>query len=211
MRAIRRSVALVVVICAASGGQVSAQQRTGLMGGVSLGAGALNVSGTASDPAAELVGEAGDQGVDTGFNMYLGFSTSPRTAVLIDLALVGLAEGVVVDGEVRVGANRITFPSATSSHTSLVLAGALQYWPTSKVWLRGGLGVGTLDRDLVVEAVDLTVTLNKGTGFATLVATGVDFWRRGNFAMDAQFHYAFLALNGLRIHAPTGQVGFTWY
>lgn len=207
----RSCVPLVLVMLAAAGGRADAQERAGLMGGFSLGGGTLRFGGASTDPAVELVSEGGDGKVDAGVNLYVGFSTSPRTAVLFEIAVVGLANDHEVEGEVRVGANRVTFPVSTSSLTSVVFAGAFQYSMTSKVWVRGGIGTGDLNRDLVVEPADLSVTLTKSLGFAMLGATGVELWRRGNFAMDAQFHFTWLALEGLRIHAPSGQVGFTWY
>ena len=211
MTATRWSVPMVLVVFALGGSRADAQERSGLMGGLSLGGGALDFSGASSDPAVELVSEGGDQGFGTGFNLYLGASTSPRTAILFEVAFIDQEEDVVVDGEVRVGANRVTFPAGASTQTAIVFAGALQYWLTSRVWVRGGFGAGVLDRDLVIAAADLSITLTKSLGFATLAAAGVEFWRRGNFAMDAQFHFTSFGLEGLRINAPSGQVGFTWY
>jgi hypothetical protein len=200
-----------MVIFVVSGGRADAQERRGLMGGFSLGGGAVNVSGASADPATQLVTEGGGQGAHVGANLFIGVSTSPRTAVLFEVAIAGVAEDAVVDGEVRVGTDRVTFPMTSSSLTSSVFGGAVQYWLTSRVWVRGGLGAGYIDRDLLIGPADLTVTLSKSLGFATMGAAGVDIWRRGNFAIDGQFHFTWLALEGVRIQAPTGQVGLTWY
>lgn len=200
----------VVTLMATTNGEARAQERAGLMGGISFGAGTVDFSGTSSDPAVGIIRQDGAHRVDLGLNMYLGAVANRRTALLFEVSLAN-SRTDSVDGEVRVGPRRVTFASSTSSLTSLVLAGAAQYWLTSNVWIRGGFGGGYLDRDLAIEDADLTITLEKGTGFAVLAAAGIDLWRRANFALDTEFHFTTFSLEGLRINAPTVQVGFTWY
>jgi len=156
---------LIVALMAIGIGEATAQERSGLMGGLSLGAGSLGFGGMSSDPAVGIVRQGGDQRLDLAVNMYLGAISSPRTALLFEVATSG-SRTDSVDGEVRVGPRRVTFASSTSSLTSIVFAGAGQYWLTSNMWLRGGLGVGFLDRNLAIEAANLTLTLDKGRGFA---------------------------------------------
>jgi hypothetical protein len=62
---------LVIALMAASGGRAAAQERSGLMGGFSLGAGTLDFRGVSSDPAVGLVRQADGQ-VDIGGNLSLG-------------------------------------------------------------------------------------------------------------------------------------------
>jgi hypothetical protein len=42
-------------------------------------------------------------------------------------------------------------------------------------------------------------------------AAGIDVWRRGNFAVDAQFHVTSVALRGLWVNSPTMRAGLTWH
>jgi hypothetical protein len=200
---------LVIALMAASGGRAAAQERSGLMGGFSLGAGTLDFRGVSSDPAVGLVRQADGQ-VDIGGNLSLGAVTSPRTALLFELSLTS-SRTSSVEGEIRVGSNRVTFPASEDSYTALVTAGALQFWLAPNLWVRTGFGAGVLDRDVTITDADLTITLDKGTGLAILAAAGVDVWRRGAFSLDAQIHFTSFALKGLRVNAPSVQVGFTWY
>jgi hypothetical protein len=192
------------------GGEAAAQTRAGLMGGASLGLGSLAFSGTSPDPAVNIVYRGDDPSIDLAVNLYLGGRLNPRTALLFELAL-GAGGTDAVNGDLRVGSRRITFAGSETTNTALVYAGAVQYWVLSKFWVRGGLGVGLLDSDIFIESVDLTITLDKGAGFAVLGAAGVDLARMGNFALDAQFHVTSFSIEGLRTTAPTVQVGFTWH
>jgi hypothetical protein len=196
---------------ATTGGAAVAQERSGLMGGVSLGAGTIGFSGATTDPALGIVRQNRDQALGFAMDMYLGEVISPRSALLFDIALPSGATGSSADGEVRVGPRRVTFESSKDTQTSLVMTGAAQFWLTSRVWLRGGLGVGYLHRDLEIDSADLTITLEKGTGVAVLTAAGIEIGRWANSAVNAEFHFTTFALQGLRINAPTVQVGLAWY
>lgn len=204
-----RCLLLTAVFLPAACSDLFAQDRAGLIGGISLGGGTINLSGGTSDPSVDFVRQGGDSGLGAGANLYLGGMTSQRSALLFELAITTAATESV-DGEVRVGARRVTFGSADSSLSSLVMAGAAQYWVMSNVWVRGGLGVGVIDRDLVIESSDLTITLDQGNGVAVLAGAGVEVWRHTNFAVDTQVHYTTFALKGLRVHAPSVHVGLTW-
>lgn len=200
---------LVIALMAASGGRAAAQERSGLMGGFSLGAGTLGFRGASSDPTIGLIRQA-DAQVDLGGNLTLGAVTSPRTALLFEVSLTS-ARTSSVEGEIRIGANRVTFAGSEDSYTAMVPAGAVQFWLAPNVWVRTGLGVGLLHRDVMISDADLAITLEKGTGLAILAGAGVDVWRRGAFSLDAQVHFTSFAVKGLRVNAPSVHVGFTWY
>lgn len=200
---------LAALLLAAACGDVFAQERSGLIGGVSLGGGTLNLRGSSDAPTVGFVSQGGDSGLGPGFNLYLGGMTGSRAALLFEMALTTV-DTEAVDGEVRLGPQRVTFGSADSSLSPIVMAGAAQYWVRPNIWVRGGLGVGLLDRDLFIESSDLTITLDQGNGVALLGAAGVEVWRRGNFALDTQFHFTTFALKGLRVHSPSVQIGLTW-
>lgn len=206
---------LTAVLAMTVAAESRAQQRSGLVGGISLGAGALGLHGRAGDdPAIELIRQADDQVPVMGFDVHLGAMVGPRTAVLF--AMTGdldLGSESDLDAEVRVGERAIAFSSSTTSLGSGVFAGALQHWLTSNIWVRGGLGVGFLTRDFTLgsDASYLMLTLDRGYGLAVLAATGVELRRWGNFAVDLEFHLTAVGLNGLGIYAPTVQVGCNWY
>jgi len=64
---------------------------------------------------------------------------------------------------------------------------------------------------MALETGGTVVTLEKEGGLAVLAAAGFELAQRGNFALDTQFHFTWIYLNGLHINAPTFQVGFTWH
>jgi hypothetical protein len=193
-------------------GEASAQQRSGLVGGFSLGGGVLALGGSSTDPVVGIIqddeGTVGAVAVD----LHLGFMVRPRVAFLFEGAAAGdQPKTSLAAGQVTVGSRQVTFNSSTTSLMSMVLAGAIQYWITERVWVRGGVGAGWLHRDLVIDAQQLSITLEKSAAPTTLVAAGADVWRRANFALDLEFHFTTFAKDGLRISAPTMQVGFQWY
>ena len=207
--------ALAVAAFITSAGDAWAQQRSGLVGGVSLGGGVLGLHGTTDgDPAVALVRQEDDRVPVTGFDVHLGRMVSATTAVLFVMSAdydPGSESDLNV--EVRVGGRQVTFNSSTTSLGSGVFAGVVQHWLTSNIWVRGGLGVGFLTRDFTLgtDASYLTITLDRGFGPAILAGAGVDVWRRTNFAADVEFHLTAVGLKGVGIYAPTVQVGFNWY
>jgi hypothetical protein len=202
--AVWRKALVVVAFLAATSGESLAQEYSGLIGGFSVGAGSMRIGGTSADPSVRIIQQERNRPVGLGFNLY-------RNAFLLGVALTELGTSVSQEGEVRVGSRRVTFDSAASSQMLGVVAGAFQHWLTPSVWVRGGVGAGYLDRDLRIDPAGLTITLDKDTGVAVLAATGVDLRRQGTFALSLELHLTAVAVEGLRITAPTVQAGFTWH
>jgi hypothetical protein len=118
-----------------------------------------------------------------------------------------------IDGELRVDDRRVTFATTTSTQTAFVYSGAYQQKLTSRLWVRGGLGVGTFEREIVLDDADLTLNLSKGQGLAFVAAAGVklpSLWSHPREVTDLQVHYLTYVIKGMRVHAPTVQIGFTW-
>jgi hypothetical protein len=139
---------------------------------------------------------------------------SEKTAIMLVVALdsgVGTTyrEGV----ELGVGDVVVAFPSSETSLWSGVMGGAVQRWLTSRVWVRGGVGAGYLQRDFVLgsDADYLTLTLDRGYAVAVLAGAGADIYRRSNFAIGAEFRFSAFSLSGVGVYAPNLQVGFNWY
>jgi hypothetical protein len=86
----------------------------------------------------------------------------------------------------------------------------LQFWVTPRVWVRGGLGAGSLSRTLYLpDSVDLA--LDKGYGFAVLGAAGVDVGQPEHGAVDVQVQFTTFSVGGIRVNAPTLQVGVSFW
>jgi hypothetical protein len=205
-----RTVLMSASVLAAAAAPVLAQDRAGLMGGISFGGGTVHVRGTSDDPALAIVRRAGNRQADFALNMYIGGRMRRDLSLVLEIAFAS-AGTPSTSGEVRLGANRATFTASAASQTSNVFAGGLQYWVAERVWLRGGIGIGSMDTTLLLDDAGLTITLDRGTGAAVLAAAGVDVWRRGNFAVDVQVHLTSLSLANVWITSPSAHVGFTWH
>jgi len=211
-RLLRLLLAIALVMLARDG---QAQQPSGLVGGMSVGAGLLGLHGTLNgDPSVALLRQGETRVSIMGFDAHLGGMVGRKTALLFVMTGdfdPGSASDL--DVLVRVGDRLVTFNSGTTSLGSGVFAGAVQQWLTSRVWVRGGVGAGFLTRDFTLgtDASYLTVTLDRGFGPAVIAAVGIDVWREGNFAADVEFHFTGVRLEGVGIDAPTVQVGFNWY
>ncbi len=111
------------------------------------------------------------------------------------------------------GDDLVSFTSSDTSLWSGVMRAQFQYWLTSRAWVRGGLGAGSLQRDFTLgtDADYLTLTLDRGYAFAFLAGAGVDIYRKSNFAIGAEFHLSAFSLDGVGVYAPSLEVGLNWY
>jgi hypothetical protein len=119
----------------------SAQERSGLIGGVSVGAGVLDIHGK-GEPGAARNSRVGV----VSFDARLGGMVAPKTALR----------------------------STTAPHR----------------WAHG---------------------LDRGLGVALLGSAGVEFYRRGTFAADIQFHFTGVILDGVFVDSPAVRFGVNWY
>jgi opacity protein-like surface antigen len=91
---------------------------------------------------------------------------------------------------------------------------ALQYWPTDIIWVKAGLGVGHLTYD------DDSGGTDDETGFAFMLAAGVEVIQSYNFALDLQIRYGNATYNSSNVDGGPGVgdtnmvaflVGVNWY
>jgi hypothetical protein len=196
-------------------GDCWAQQRSGLMGGVSLGGGSLSLEGSAGEDAGMALVRQRDSHLGTfSADLHLGGMLNEKTAFMLVVTLDNGVGSTPVQGvELEAGDVAVAFPSSATSLWSGVMGGAVQRWLTSRVWVRGGVGAGYLQREFTLgsDADYLTLTLDRGYAFAVLAGAGADIYRRSNFAIGAEFHFRAFSLSGVGVYAPSVQVGFNWY
>jgi len=213
-----KAVSLLVLLAAASAlaaGEAVAQQRSGLMGGLSLGGGSLSLEGSAGgDSSLALVRQRDSHLGTVAFDVHLGAMVSEKTAIMLVFVFdngLGSTSGQGV--EVEVGDIAVAFPSSATSLWSGVMGGAVQRWLTSRFWVRGGVGAGFLQRDFTLgtDSDYLTLTLDRGYALAVLAGAGFEIYRRSNFAVDAEFHFSAFSLSGVGVYAPSVQVGLNLY
>lgn len=130
-----------------------------------------------------------------GFDFHLGAMLSPNMALL---------------GEVFFHAQNID-SDGFNWISQTMLVGALQFWLTPQLWLKGGLGVATLQShyDDGYEFDDDTID----TGFAVLGAAGFEVLSSPWFAIDLQVRLASGSYEGVdeQVNVGTVGLGFNWY
>jgi hypothetical protein len=137
--------------------------------------------------------------------LKLGGMISRKAALILDFANAAQRSG----------------PALWNHH---VLAAAVQYWPARRVWLKGGVGLGFVDRGSSLGFLGSGVGSVSTTHAAGLVGAGVEMARHGRFALDCQlpvfgtrgtfpandlFHDA-APYKGV-VKSVTAAVGVNWY
>jgi hypothetical protein len=154
--------------------------RSGLVAGVGVGVGALDATDC-----------GGDCGGGLSLEGHIGGMLDPRVALLFDAWAIFHSN-----------------PDVSSTTTSGIYTGALQFWLTPIVWLKGGAGVGNTHIS-VPEG-----TLGSATAFALMGAGGVELVHSGYFGLDMQGrvgHTFFSNAEGGPVTDFAFMVGFNWY
>jgi hypothetical protein len=168
--------------------------RAGLVFGLSLGIGGISASG-----CGDVCGFSGLAEV------HIGGMIAPNVAVLGDFweglhyfsGVPGLGSGETWNG---------------------IYTLALQYWPLYNVWLKGGLGFGRLQLNADASGYYgyYSVNVDDETGFAFMLAAGIELLQSYNWTMDLQLRYGNVAYSGggnsagdLSMYAL--MIGFNWY
>jgi hypothetical protein len=153
--------------------------RSGLVGGVGLGFGGIEATN-----CGPVCGVAGS------FELHLGGMLTPRLAIM---------------GDFWFNLHPIPDYDATTRH-SLYMA-ALQFWPTDKLWLKGGLGPSTM-----TVSDNYSGYGNAETGFGIMGAGGLELLQAGNFALDAQIRLGrgFYSIGG-DVFVWALMIGANWY
>jgi hypothetical protein len=129
---------------------------------------------------------------------HLGRFVSPRLALLLEVEANGQT--------VAQNANNTT---STVVQTTLMLAG--QYWLTTQLWIKGGVGFAHLEQeDSYFEGTDVTPV---DSGLAVLGAIGFEVLSSRRFALDFQGRLIEGTYDGIHDHLTSGTigVGFSWY
>lgn len=155
--------------------------RSGMLIGVGGGFGAVAAENCGDACGGALAGE-----------FHIGGMLNPRLAVMFE---IWGAAHPWSDG----GYNR------TTSNT--FMTGALQYWLTDIVWLKGGMGLGYMR--ISTEGVFID---GDETGLAIWGGAGVEVLQSYNFALDLQFRVG----NGFYDQGGSAQnyaflAGVSWY
>jgi hypothetical protein len=95
-----------------------------------------------------------------------------------------------------------------SDTTSTLYTGALQFWLTPILWLKGGLGLGNTTFGNNIDG------FTGATAFAIMGGAGVELVQRGPFALDLQGrvgHTFFSNADGGAVTQYAFMIGFNWY
>lgn len=121
-----------------------------------------------------------------GFDFHTGYPLSG------ELALVAEGYGVA-------------HPEKGATLTNFILAGAVQYWPGDRFWVKGGVGAGQLD------VSDGNSRLVSDTALAMMAAAGYEVVQRGTFTVDLQGRFGNTRFDGGAVNMMSAHVGVNWY
>lgn len=159
------------------------RRREGLALGVALG------------PSLQIgVGEALEEATGTGgsLDLRIGNSASDRLAWFVDLFVAA--------------APREDDASAVNINRTTTLTGGLQVFVLEALWLRGGLGLATLDLKS-----ELMPEKRSHSGLGGIAGGGIDVLRRGRFALSGDLTFVSGLYKGGFVTALVAQLGLTWY
>jgi hypothetical protein len=149
------------------------------IGILSIGGGVTSMDTTGAD--ARLGG---------GLAMTAGIRLRPRLALVFDAGLIAQSEGM--NDSVRRGGT---------------LTVGLQYWPWSRLWLRGSAGAGWLHHTGGTD----DAYHRDGLAPAALVAAGVELLRHPSWSLDLQIRSAALLHYGQSVVLTNGLLaGVSW-
>jgi hypothetical protein len=153
--------------------------RSGLVLGVGIGFGGMSAS------------DCGDAcGAGLAYDFHIGGMLAPQVALLFDIS--GVAHSVA---------------NSSVDIYNTMYVGALQFWPTNALWLRGGFGLAHY-----TETDVFTGDYGDDTGEAILAAAGYEVYQAGPFTIDLQLHFAEAFYSVAKNHSNVAFiVGFNWY
>lgn len=161
-------------------------KHTRATAGLLLGLTLASATATAQTTTAPAAPSSGSQreGFLIGLSIGTGFSSTYRPS--FDFHIGGMAKRNV--------AVMVEFYALDKGddRTAGIVAASAQYWPAERLWLRGGIGYGSIDSDARLAGIG-------GVGYEVVHA--------GRFALDVQ-------LRGLVLKDGNGasiNIGFNWY
>jgi hypothetical protein len=133
-----------------------------------------------------------DCGVGVGGDFHIGAMASRSVAVMLEITGVGRGDLV---------------------HSLVGVAG--QWWPdpVGRFWLKGGVGIGSLDRDgdFFADDPDILGGNNNYVYPSLFGAAGAEVVRSGRFTIDVQLRGAGTHQRGDWAHSVSVNVGLNWY
>lgn len=152
--------------------------RSGLLLGLGLGGGAIT---------AEDCSNCGGGALGLAFNV--GGMIDSRMALVFDLwgLFRSLGDGVTL--------------------SQSIYTGSLQYWVAPQVWLKGGVGGGTVDLSDDYSGA----SFSRQSAFAMSGAAGLELIQSYNFALDLQFRLAHVFYSDGGANNIALLVGVNWY
>jgi len=164
--------------------------RAGVVYGFSLGLGGITLEHCGDVCGFSFMGE-----------VHLGGMIGPRLALMGDFW-----EGVHYFNDSSLG---------SGENFNGVYTLAMQYWLTDILWVKGGIGFGRIQ--INVDDDFNGFNIDDESGFAFLLAAGVEIVQNYNFALDLQLRYGNVAYpsQGSGGDGDTSMfafmVGFNWY
>lgn len=211
--ALRAVLALTVLLLAQTLAQAQPVDRRGFLLGISAGGGGMvRGDAVAGDPALAILYDAGRDLPIFALDVQLGWMIARNVAV-IGLASFDFGSESGSDIPVALGTPAGTAVMVSDDHYmfSAVLVGGAQYWPVGRLWIRGGIGIGDLERDFDQTQRNLTITFARTNNFAVLAAAGVEIVQRGPLAVDLQVRYSTYSVQGMRVQNVAIMAGFNFY
>lgn len=204
---------LSVFLLARGGAHAQSVDRRGFLFGISAGGGGmLRGDGVVGDETLAILYDAGRDLPSFGFDMQIGWMIANNVAVIgIGSFDFGMESGPDVPVLLRTGDGTAVMVADDHYMFSAVLAGGVQYWLASRLWIRGGIGFGDLERDFNQTNGSLAITLARTTNFAVLAATGVEIVQRGPLAVDLQVRYSTYSVQGMRVQNVAVMAGLNFY
>ncbi|HVT10200.1 MAG TPA: outer membrane beta-barrel protein [Polyangia bacterium] len=166
--------------------------RSGLVWGFSLGLGGLTMPDCGTVCGVVGMGE-----------IHIGGMVSPRLAIMGDF----WEAGRYYSGDATLGSGGIYNGIYTL---------AAQFWLNDIIWVKGGIGFGRvqISSDYADPYND---TVDDESGFAFMLAAGIEIVQAYNFALDLQLRYGNVAYDS-RANGGDGDanefgvmIGFNWY
>lgn len=133
-------------------------------------------------------------GTGGSFDVRIGTSASERLQWFLDFMLAGTPR------EGDTGKNKL--------NQSAGLVVGMQVFPLEALWLRGGVGVASV---LLRSETMIEMEANSRTGLAVVAGGGIDFLRRGRFALSGQLTFLTGIYRGGAATAAVTGIGLTWY
>jgi len=115
-------------------------------------------------------------------SFHLGGMLTPRVALLYDTAAVN-------------------FTDHGYAYQPTVSTVALQYFTSDRVWVKGGVGLGSLWVD----------NHSGSSHLGLLAAAGVELAQKRRFAMDLSGRFTVIHTSGSDVRSVSAQLGFNWY